>query len=148
MDIAEILGKLGFDLQVFIFNTVNILLLLFLLKKFIVTPVLAMVEERKKIIHAGFQKEEEARLALERAQAEAKNILNLAVVESEEILNKAKQQGNKQTEQILEQAQKQADKILASADEEIQMREKSMMQRAKNRLADMVTVATSKVYKS
>lgn len=148
MDFGAILGKLGFDWRVFLFNIINILIMLFLLRKFVIVPILQMIDERKKLIEEGFNQEQEARKMLEEANLEAKKIVSNAINESEEIVQNAKSQSKKVAEEILNEANGKADQILESAEKSIDAKEKSMMEKARERLADMVTVATAKVVKS
>lgn len=146
MDIGLILGKLGFDLRVFLFNLVNIVVLIFLMQKFIVIPVLNILKERKKLIEEGFDREKEATKLLDTANLEAKQIISNAIDESEKIISNAKEQSVKQAENILDSAYEKADKTLKLAQKEIEVNEKKMLQKVKENLADMVTIATKKVY--
>jgi F-type H+-transporting ATPase subunit b len=148
MDILEILSRLGFDYRVFLFNLVNISIALFLLRKFVVLPVLNIIKERQDLIRQGFEQEQQARELLEDANRRAREILSNAVSESGIIIENAKKQANEHADAILNRANDRAEGILLNAQREIEIKEKTMMERAKDKLGDMVVVATQKVFKS
>lgn len=64
IDILEILGKIGFDWQVALVNTINFLLVFFLLQKFLFPTLRKAVEDRRAKIKEGLDKAQEADVRL------------------------------------------------------------------------------------
>lgn len=95
INILEILGKIGFDWPVALANTINFLIVFFLLKKFVFPSVSNFITERQKQIEQGLEKAKEAEIRLREVDTIAKEKLKEADLESIHIIkqteNRAKE---------------------------------------------------------
>ena len=90
MDLLGILGSIGFDLNVFIFNLINFGIVIFVIKKYFFEKIQDTLEERQKIAENTLIKEEEAKKILDNAKVDARIIIKKATFDASHILNKAK----------------------------------------------------------
>jgi F-type H+-transporting ATPase subunit b len=71
----EIIQKFGLEAKLFLFQLVNFLIIVFILKKFLFAPLKKTLDERKRKIEQSLQDAENAKIILESASREKKNIL-------------------------------------------------------------------------
>ena len=95
MDLLGILGSIGFDLNVFIFNLINFGIVIFVIKKYFFEKIQDTLEERQKIAENTLIKEEEAKKILDNAKVDARIIIKKATFDASHILNKAKDDAEK-----------------------------------------------------
>jgi F-type H+-transporting ATPase subunit b len=145
MDILEILGKVGFDTRVFLFNLINFAIIAALLWKFFFSKMIKNIETRQQEIEQGLQDAEAA-----------KSELAMAKQKGDELINEAKKEANGIVRESVETAKTAASKVRAEADAEIdKLREKSKAQIAEERermisefkseASDLVVLATRKL---
>lgn len=98
-----------------LFTVINLLFLVFLMKKFLFKPVRAVLEKRQNEIEASFKNadavNQEAAALKEKYEASLSNI----ETERQETINQAKIDASKEYDEIIHNANKKADKIFASA---------------------------------
>ena len=71
----EIIQKFGLEARLFLFQLVNFLIIVFVLKKFLFAPLKKMLDERKRKIEQSLQDAENAKIILGNAAEEKKKIL-------------------------------------------------------------------------
>jgi F-type H+-transporting ATPase subunit b len=71
----EIIQKFGLEAKLFFFQVINFLIIVFILKKFLFTPLKKMLDGRKRKIEQSLQDAENAKIILKNASEEKKNIL-------------------------------------------------------------------------
>jgi F-type H+-transporting ATPase subunit b len=86
----EIIQKFGLESKLFLFQLVNFLIIVFILKKFLFAPLRKMLDERKHKIEQSLLDAENAKDALESAALERKKILSEAKVNADKIASSAK----------------------------------------------------------
>lgn len=86
INIIEELSKIGFDWQVALANTINFLIVFFILKKFVFPPVKKMIEDRQRIINEGLDKAKAAETRLQEIDVIGKNTLKEAKQEASKII--------------------------------------------------------------
>lgn len=86
----DILKNFGFDPLLFGAQIVNFLILFFVLRRFLLKPVLSVIKSREDTIKLGLKKAEEATKLLEKTKAEEKTILHNAQLEARKFLTLAK----------------------------------------------------------
>ena len=113
----ELFEKLGIDWRLLIIQIINFGIVLFILKKFLYKPVLALLEKRreqvvenvelnekmKKEIH---EFEEQKNREMDRVKQETKQIIALASARAGELEAKAQEDANAKAGQVLDQARK------------------------------------------
>lgn len=114
----EVLGKFGINWILLAAQTVNFLIVFYIVKKFALKPILTMLKNREKTIKDGLEQAEEARKLLQetsdkereilrKAQTEAKQLLEDAKKHCEEVLSEAEVKTKEQTEKMLQEAKEQ-----------------------------------------
>ena len=102
--LLEILGKIGFDWQVALANTVNFLIIFFLLKKFIFPSISKHITERQKKISEGLEKAKEAEARLKDIDALGLKTVREAEVKAQIILQSAVEKEKKMEREIQEKS--------------------------------------------
>lgn len=147
MDIAQILGNLGFDWRIALANLVNFLLILWILKKFAFKPIEKVLKDREDKIKKGVED-------AERASAEflmAKQTCEKTIVDAKEEANKIIASSTERAEKILADAktaqEEQTKQIVAKAKTAIQLEKDKMMQDVKKEVIELVISTSEKFIK-
>lgn len=122
----EIINNFGIDPKLLFAQVVNFLIILFVLKRFLYKPILALLDKRKRVIEEGVQKTEEARIQLEKASEKELVMLKKAESTAKKLLDEAKNQRVLLLKETEDATKKQADKILAEAREQIAFEAKAV----------------------
>jgi len=115
VNILDILGRIGFDWQVAVANTVNFLIVFFLLYKFLFPSIKKMIEARQKEIANGLAKAKEADIRLREVDEINKNATKKAKHEASEIIGVAKKKAvvlDEELQEKMEKKKKAADDLL------------------------------------
>lgn len=126
----EILNEFGFNLELFIAQIVNFLILAFIFKKFLYKPILKVLADRRKTIAQGIADSEKAATALATAEEERNKILKEAAKESQKIIDETKKTADTLRTQILDQAKSDAEKIMKEAKEQSNLEMERMRKEA------------------
>lgn len=94
---------------------VNILLLLFVLKKFVYKPLLTMLDSRQKTIEEGLSRANEMQKKEEELQKQGQKITKAANEEAQKIKKQSATEAKKQAGEIIAEAQAEASKIKQEA---------------------------------
>lgn len=111
----ELIDEFGINPWLLGAQTINFLVVLFILKKFLYKPILETLEKRKEAIKQGIKNSEQATVLLEKmqekekkilkdAQTQARSILDSAKKESDHIINSANEAARHTTERMITQA--------------------------------------------
>ena len=119
-----------------IFTLCNLLIVFFLMKKFLFKPVKKMIDDRQKEIDDQYADAEQARADAAALKEQYETRLSEANAEKEAILKDAYRKAQLRDEEMLRQAQEQAAATLRRADEQIALEKK----RAMNDIKDEVSV--------
>lgn len=111
----EILNNFGFEPTFFIAQIINFLILAFIFKKFLYKPILKVLHDREQKIAHGIKEAEDARLALEAAEAKQNEIIKKATLTAEKIIDETKNQAGTVREELTQIAKNEADKIIKEA---------------------------------
>lgn len=141
----DILNNFGFDPMLFLAQIINFLIILFILKKLVYKPVLAMLNKRDKEIRDGLKNKEEADLLLEEARKKESEILQKAQEKADKMVADAKAEASKTKIEIEENARTEATKMLAQTRETIEQETKAAEERL---TAKIGTIAITLLEKS
>lgn len=128
-----------------IWTFVNILVLFFLLKKFLFTPVTKMIEKRTAMIQDQLSAAKTAMNDAEKKKSDCAALLGGANAEADKIIKEAKARADRVYQTRLEQAEQDAKALLASAEKQIAKEKEQSMQKAKDEVADLVLAAAEKL---
>ncbi|MDR2812008.1 MAG: F0F1 ATP synthase subunit B [Endomicrobium sp.] len=111
----EIIQKFGFETKLFLFQLINFLIIVFILKKFLFKPLKRILDERKRRIEQSLQDAENAKAALENADAERKKILAVAKVGADKLMASVKVSADETKEKTLAEAKFRSQQIIEEA---------------------------------
>ena len=127
---------LRFDMN-FLYTMINLIVLAFLLKKFLIKPVTDIMEKRRQLIEDGLKN---AHNAQEYAQA-----LGGAKEESVRIVEKARKDAKSEYERIVEEADARAGSIIESAKADIRVEREQTMSALQSEIAGLAMTAAAKI---
>ncbi|HIZ56750.1 MAG TPA: F0F1 ATP synthase subunit B [Firmicutes bacterium] len=128
-----------------IFTLLNLLLVYFIVKRFLYKPVKAMLDAREKEVSETYLAADQARENAESMQEEYRQRLAHAKQEASEIVSSASRKAALNSEQILTQAKEQASALLEKADRQIADEKKRAVNEMKNEISDIALLAAAKV---
>lgn len=134
--------SLGWNL---VWTIINLIVLYLLMKKFLIAPVLGIMEKRKELIASQL---DNARATQERAEAlkgQYEQALASAKEESLQMLEEAKADAKQVSESIVKDANQQAARILETAKNTAEQEKKNAMQGAKAEIAGLAVEAAKKL---
>lgn len=141
----QALETLGINLPSLLWHTVNFLILLALLWRFLYKPVVRMLDERSDRIKESMQRAEAIKEQLARTHEETQAALESARKEAQAIADQASQIGEQIKAQARKDAQTEADKILVQARQQIEQERRQMMAELRLEMASLVVSAAGKV---
>jgi F-type H+-transporting ATPase subunit b len=137
--------KLGINWGLLIAQIFNVVLLVWLLTRFLYRPVLNMLNERTRRIQESLKETEQVKEQLARANQDYDQKLAQARQEAAGILAQAQERAKLQEAEIIAQARQEADRIRAEAREQAVQERDQLMRDLKNQMADLVTITASRV---
>ncbi len=139
MDIIGILENVGFDLKVFIFNTINFVILIFLLKKFLFDKVMSVIDERERLIDEGLTNAAKADENLKSANDERLKIIEDAKARKEAMLDEAKKEADTLHNEVKSKALAEAGYIRDKAQQDSLKTKEKIMSSVQKNIAKIVT---------
>ena len=137
--------KLGINWVLLIAQIVNVVLLVWLLKRFLYAPVLNMLNERTKRIQDSLSEADKVRAQMAEAQRDNEAELVRARHEAAAIVSQAQERARAQEQEIIAQARQEADRIRADAREQALRERDQMIGDLKNQVATLVTQTATRV---
>lgn len=135
---------LTFNISI-LYNVINILVLFFLLKKFLFKPVTEIMEKRKAIIKQDLESAEKAKIDAEQLKGQYQDTLNSAKSQAADIVKDAKARAEIEYNSIIEKGNKDAAAIMASADKAIAQEKERAIKQSKAEMADLAINMASKL---
>lgn len=115
----------------------NLLILTWILKKFLWKPVTNMLEKRKNEVDEIYRKAEDAKRVAEQDRLEYRAKLDGAKEEADEIVRAATVRADKLSESIIDDAKSRADDTLRRAEAEIELEKKRAMNELKDEISSI-----------
>jgi F-type H+-transporting ATPase subunit b len=137
--------KLGINPGLLIAQIFNVVLLVWLLTRFLYRPVLNILNERTRRIQESLKETEQVKEQLARANEDYDQKLAQARQEAAAILAQAQERAKLQEAEIIAQARQEADRIRSDAREQAVQERDGLMRDLKNQMADLVTITASRV---
>jgi F-type H+-transporting ATPase subunit b len=137
--------KLGINPGLLIAQIFNVVLLVWLLTRYLYQPVLNMLNERTRRIQESLKETEQVKEQLARANQDYDQKLAQARQEAAGILAQAQERAKLQEAEIIAQARQEADRIRSDAREQAVQERDGLMRDLKNQMADLVTITASRV---
>jgi F-type H+-transporting ATPase subunit b len=106
---------LGINWKILIGQSVNFIILLLILKKFVYKPFLGLLEKRRAGIEDGIKKTQEAEKSLQNIRGMSDRIKENSEKEAQEFLKKAELRAQNRAKEISDLAEKERQKMLEAA---------------------------------
>lgn len=141
----EVFGKLGINFQTLAFQIINFVILLWILKKILYTPILTILEDRRKKVAEGNALIEQAQEQSAQAKVEAESELVEAREKASEIIDRAQKQASETTKNANEEAREKAEELISNAKKAIASEKDALMDDVRDEIVGLVTQASAKV---
>jgi F-type H+-transporting ATPase subunit b len=141
----KLLGEFSFGL--FIWQTIILVGLILLLRKFAWKPILTAINDREEGIKNALQSAEAARVEMENLQADNERILKEARAERETLLKEARELKQKMIDDAKDEAKTQAAQIMKQAQATIESEKQAAISELKHQVAEISIGIAEKVTK-
>ena len=142
---GEFEGFIGVNFWTALFTLLNFLALFFVMKRFLVGPVLKIIHDRQKEIDDLYADAGSAKANAEAMEAEYKQKLSVATETGERIVKEAVARGQAREEEIVRAANAEASAIMDKAVADIAMEKKKALNDAKDEISDIAMAIAEKV---
>lgn len=142
MNVAE---TLGLNWRDFIWHTINFIVLIFLLSRFLYKPIVAMLDERQRRVQESMERAEQVRLAAERAAQERETQLGETRRQIQEMLAQATQTAERIQADARERAQQEAQRLVERAQQEAEAERAQSMADLRREVAGLAVMAAERV---
>jgi F-type H+-transporting ATPase subunit b len=139
------LEQLGISWALLLAQLFNVILLVWLLTRFLYQPVLKMLNERTRRIQESLQDAERVKEQLANAQRDYEAELAKARQEAAGILAQAQERAKVQEAEIIAQARVEADRIRVEAREQAERERDQLLRDLKGQMAELVTRTAERV---
>ena len=141
----KLLGEFSFGL--FIWQTLIVVCLLLLLRKFAWNPILNAINDREEGIRSALQSAEDARAEMQNLQADNERILKEARAERDGLLKEAREIKQKMIDDAKDEAKTQAAQIMTQAHAAIESEKQAAVAELKQQVASLSIEIAEKVTK-
>jgi F-type H+-transporting ATPase subunit b len=142
MNILETLGIDGWD---FLLHTINFIVLIFLLNRFLYRPIVGMLDERSRRIEESLAAAERARAEVAQADREREELLVSARREIQEMMATAQQVADRVQSEARTTAQQEAQRIVETARQEAEAERAQAMAELRREVASLAVMAAERV---
>ncbi len=142
---ASGVGALGINLKLFIAQLINFAVVLFVLWKWVFTPVAKKLSERTEKIEKAMRDASDVQKQKEEFGKWKDTEMTKVRSQATAIITASEHQANKLKEQTLQQTKEENDKIVKQAAQQIEQEKQKAVLDAKSQLADIVTLASEKI---
>lgn len=140
----ELLNTFGIQPVLLVAQIVNFFIILYLLKRFALTPILKVLEDRRLKIAESIKNAEDAKKALEKAEEKEKEVLKKAQAQAQETLADARKAAAEISEKAEGKAKEQVEKILADAQKKIEQQTQEAEKKLAGHVASLATTMLEK----
>lgn len=144
---GELFAAFGINWKLLLVQSVNFGLLLLILWRFLYTPVLKMIDERRGKIAESVQKAEAADRRLQEANEEGKGIVASAGKEAESLVASARGRAEAEAQEIAKQAQAKADQLMQDAKARAEEARRQALAAGEKEIARAAMLAAEKLLK-
>ncbi len=123
----------------------NLLIMFFILKKFLYAPVLRVLEQRQADVSGQYIAAEEAERAALEAKTEYEARLSKAELEASDLRQNAADEAKRHGERIIDEAREKASGIVRQAEAQIELERKQAVSDMKREIAEVSTQLAEKL---
>ena len=136
---------IGVNFWTALFTLLNFIILFLVAKRFLIGPVLAIIETRQKEIDDMYAEAESSKEEAAKLKDEYEEKLERASEESEEIVKSAMRRAKLREEEILREAREQAARTVERAYEQVELEKKRAINEIKSEVSEMAIGIASAV---
>lgn len=141
----SLLGSFGVNWRLFVAQLVNFSVVLFVLWKWVFTPVLKALDKRQATISQGLQDAEKASLARSKAEEEKEAAILSARKEAQDIMEKATSDAENLRKETVEKTKAEVAELVAQGKIKLADEKEQIVLDAKKEIAELVITSTEKV---
>lgn len=134
-----------FSPGLFIMQTVLLIIIILLMRKFAWKPILNTLDEREKGIEDAINTAEQARKEIAALEAKNDNLVKEARIERDNMIKEAKETSDQMIEAAKNKAQEEAEKVMANAQAAIVTERNAAFHELKGQVASMALEIAEKV---
>ena len=138
-------GTLGLNVPGLIWQSVNFIVLLVLLRQFLFKPVVGMLDARAQRVRDAMEQADQARRAAEQAEADRQALLAETRREAEAIRARAEEQAKRIVDDAAVRAREREQAAEQQAEAAARQIEERVMSQVRAQLADLVVTAVDRV---
>ena len=142
---SDLFAVFGINWKLLLVQAFNFGLLMVLLWYFLYTPVLRLVDERRKKIAEGVKNADDAAEALAASETEGKQIIGKASREAEGIVASARTRADNKKSELLREAESQANALLADAALRAEETKRQALKQSEKEIARAAMLAAEKI---
>ncbi len=142
---GAIIDALGFDPWTFMFQAINILIILAALYFVFWKPLVKALRDREENIEGNLKEAASAREKAEEVLASYQQKIDQAQQETQAILEKATRLGETTRLEMIAGAKEEAGRILEQAHQDIEREKRAAMASIRSQAADLILMATTRV---
>lgn len=133
----ELAKEFGVDLRLLIAQTINFLVILYLLRRYLYKPVLELLKKREETIKEGLAKAQEGQELLDKAIEKEKTILRNAHDQAKEMLLETKIKQQETNELAEKKTKERIERMLKDAQEQIDRETKEAEKRLSTQTSEL-----------
>jgi F-type H+-transporting ATPase subunit b len=141
---SDLIHNLGIDWRILIAQIVNFTILLFILKKFVLGPILNILETRRERIDKAIHQAQTVEEKMKAIEAMQEAVLAEARTNANAIIAKAEDSAKKVQATLTAEAHAQAEKVLVDAKNKIEMERERILGDVKREVAGLIADATER----
>ncbi len=128
-----------------IFTWINLIILVFIMKKLLFKPVTKMLKQREDEVNSMYEKAEAAQKNAEVLEKEYTESLSGAKEEAARIVKEATKDATIKGEKIVSEAQEKAAAVISKAEKEIELEKQAAVKEIRNDIASIAVGVAEKV---
>ncbi|MEK9152659.1 MAG: F0F1 ATP synthase subunit B [Patescibacteria group bacterium] len=139
------LGSLGINLKLFLAQLVNFGVVLFVMWKWVYTPLLKVMDERTAKIEKGLKAAEAGEAVRAEAEAERLKLVSEARSQAKTIIEAAEASAATRRDEMVRKAKTEVEKVVEAGKEAIRTEKEKMVLEVKAEVVELVALAAEKV---
>lgn len=128
-----------------IFEMINLIIFYLLMKRFLIGPVMKVIEKRKELITGTMEEADKTEKSAILLKNQYEEKLANANIEREEIVDNAKKQAKTEYDRVLKEANEKAIAIRKEAEEAIEVEHANAVKNLEREIAGLAIVASAKI---
>lgn len=146
-NLLQILGKVGFDWHMSLFNFINFLVAFWILKKFAFGPLVKIIEARQQKAQEAMENFEKARTEISSAKQEAEKIVQEGKERINFLMSEAQKEAKRTVEISKDKAKEETQKVIEDAKKTISAEKEKMIVELRQETSQLIVLATEKILK-